>query len=203
VIKEIEVEGAIQTPVVMYWQEIPLLLTLPSTDSTTQFRYILSVDQVDTVAKLNFDSTVTLTADILFTNHTAAFRNIWTQGTIDVIGDLHLNKVIHGSLYYLYTSLPAHPTLSLSDQFSGLSPGGLPNGANATDYQGHVFWDMETWMYPPILVFRPDLARDMLSYRISRMDEAKKRAELGGYSGARFPWESAFTGVEVKLFSFY
>ena len=176
---------------------MPSNLTLPAGDISKSFRYIFSVDQSDSVSRQNFDAASGIPQDELLSNHTAAFRDIWTRGTIDVTGDLRLNKVIHGSLYYLYTSLPAHPTMSPTNQFSGLSPGGLPNGANATDYQGHVFWDMETWMYPPILMLRPDLAKDMLSYRLSRIERAKDRAKLGNYAGARFPWESAFTGVEV------
>ena len=74
----------------------------------------------------------------------------------------------------------------------------------------------ETWMYPPILVFRPDLAKAMLGYRIQGIGEAQQRAAEGGYQGARykitipvlfvldqsphvhrFPWESAYTGAEV------
>ena len=43
----------------------------------------------------------------------------------------------------------------------------------------------ETWMYPPILVFRPDLAKAMLKYRIQRIGEAQLRAASGGYQGAR------------------
>jgi len=63
--------------------------------------------------------------------------------------------------------------------------------------QGHVFWDMETWMYPAIMMLRPDMGRDMLSYRIHGIVPAIIRAAEGGYAGARFPWESAQTGVEV------
>jgi len=40
-------------------------------------------------------------------------------------------------------------------------------------------------MYPSILMFRPDLARDMLSYRIAGMDLARERAAEGGYNGVR------------------
>ena len=77
-------------------------------------------------------------------------------------------------------------------------------------------FSQETWMYPPILVFRPDLAKAMLGYRIQGIGEAKQRAAEGGYQGARyqvtilvmfwlaqsphvhrFPWESAYTGAEV------
>ena len=78
-------------------------------------------------------------------------------------------------------SLPSsQPELPL-EQFYGLSPGSLARGANWTDYQGHVFWDMETWMYPPILVLFPDLARDMLSYRIYGGKGARAKAREHGY----------------------
>ena len=41
-------------------------------------------------------------------------------------------------------------------------------------------------MYPPILVFRPDLAKAMLGYRIQGIGEAQQRAAEGGYQGARY-----------------
>ena len=40
-------------------------------------------------------------------------------------------------------------------------------------------------MYPPIALFRPDLAKAMLKYRIQGIEEAMKRAKSGGYEGAR------------------
>ena len=49
-----------------------------------------------------------------------------------------------------------------------------------SDYFGHVFWDMETWMYPPILILRPDFAKDMLSYRINKLNAAMKNANGSG-----------------------
>lgn len=79
----------------------------------------------------------------------------------------------------------------------------------------YLLQKQETWMYPAITLLRPDLAKAMLSYRIQGIGEAMKRAASGGYEGARwrkyviiseqvrasnvrrFPWESAFTGVEV------
>lgn len=167
----------------MYAHNMPTTFDFPNADPQ-HFHYILSVDQLASVAKANFDQALDIIStnrSALLANHTAAFSEIWKKGTIDIQGDPHLNKVVHGCFYYLYTSLPAHPTFSTNNQYYALSPGGLPNGVNATDYQGHVFWDMETWMYPSILMFRPDLAVDMLSYRISGMDQAKARAASGGY----------------------
>jgi len=61
-------------------------------------------------------------------------------------------------------------------------------------------------------LINPDLAKSMLKYRIQGMAAAQERAAEGGYNGARynysdvhnktnacyrFPWEAAFTGVEV------
>ncbi len=40
-------------------------------------------------------------------------------------------------------------------------------------------------MMPPIAMFRPDLARIMLNYRVKRIGEAQDRAGEGGYDGAR------------------
>ncbi len=41
-------------------------------------------------------------------------------------------------------------------------------------------------MYPPILMFRPDLAKAMLRYRIQGIEEAQDRAFEGDYEGARY-----------------
>ena len=41
-------------------------------------------------------------------------------------------------------------------------------------------------MYPTFLLLRPDLAREMLNYRLVHMAEAQKRSQTGGYSGARY-----------------
>lgn len=62
------------------------------------------------------------------------------------------------------------------------------------DYQGHVFWDQETWMYPPIQVLHSDFGKTLLKSRIRTLDSAKQLAKQKGYEGAMYPWESAYTG---------
>jgi len=52
-------------------------------------------------------------------------------------------------------------------------------------------------MFPPILYFYPDAAREILNYRLYALQAARDRAKETGYLGARFPWESCFTGREV------
>ena len=76
-----------------------------------------------------------------------------------------------------------------------LSPGGLPSNA----YLGHAFWDCETWMFPPLLLWHPPIARSLLQYRHDRIPQAREKARSykPPYEGAMWPWESAFSGVEA------
>ena len=40
-------------------------------------------------------------------------------------------------------------------------------------------------MFPAILPFRPDAAKQMLNYRVRNMQQAMGIAQSGGYQGAR------------------
>ncbi|KAI9552765.1 hypothetical protein GHT06_020645 [Daphnia sinensis] len=134
----------------------------------------------------------------LVRTHVDQWKKIWDSGNILMEGpNLELAKVVCGSMYYLLSSLPHEPVDANRRRFSGLSPGSLANGAFLKDYQGHSFWDTETWMFPPVLMLWPYVAKDLLLYRMSNICAARDRAVGTGYQGARFPWESGFTGVEV------
>ena len=52
-------------------------------------------------------------------------------------------------------------------------------------------------MYPAVLVTQPRLARQLLEYRWRRLEAARDYAAAQGWTGARFPWESARTGGET------
>jgi trehalose/maltose hydrolase-like predicted phosphorylase len=134
----------------------------------------------------------------LFILHEAAWQTVWNDGRIEVDGDLELQKVLYGALYYIQSSLPVttSPNAPLH-QFYGLSPGGLAYGGLLMDYQGHSFWDTETWMYPSILYLYPRAAEQILSYRLAVIQAARDLAVDSGFCGARFPWEGAVTGREV------
>lgn len=63
---------------------------------------------------------------------------------------------------------------------------------------GHTFWDQDIWMYPPLVLLHPDLARSSMRYRKDRLPAARRIAKKYGYKGAMFPWESSFTGLETS-----
>jgi len=69
-------------------------------------------------------------------------------------------------------------------------------GLSGLGYNGHVFWDTELWMYPPLLVLQPGIAKSLLEYRFQRLPAARQNAFSHGYQGAMFPWESSDEGSE-------
>ena len=134
----------------------------------------------------------------LYDSHVQAWQEVWEDGRIEVEGNLAVAKLMYGCLYYILSSLPVvQGSHSPPGQFYGLSPGGLAYGDYLQDYQGHSFWDTETWMYPPVLYFHPELAKELLNYRLHSVPAARDRAKETGGKGSRFAWESAFTGREV------
>jgi kojibiose hydrolase len=122
---------------------------------------------------------------VLIDQHKAAWANLW-QGDIEIEGDLESQLDVRLALYHLYAFSRADSNLSLS-----------PMGLSSQGYNGHVFWDTEIWMFPPLLMFNQDIAKSVLNYRSDRLGKAREKARNFGYKGAMFPWESDDTGEEA------
>ncbi|MGV9604651.1 glycosyl hydrolase family 65 protein [Streptomyces sp. NPDC003631] len=113
-----------------------------------------------------------------------AWQREW-EADIVVRGDALLQRRVRASKFYLLTSV---------HEDSPWSPS--PAGLSSDGYNGHVFWDTETWIWPALLAQHPHIARSVLGYRLARLDAARVAASEGGHRGARFPWESGLTGEE-------
>lgn len=120
----------------------------------------------------------------LLQRHLAEWENLW-KSDIVIEGDVQAQKDVRFMLYHLYSFVRGGTAYSLS-----------PMGLSGLGYNGHVFWDTELWMYPPLLVLQPEIARSILEYRFERLAAAKKNAFSHGYKGAMFPWESSDEGTE-------
>lgn len=122
--------------------------------------------------------------DRLLKRHEAEWEKIW-RSDIVIEGDLQAQKDMRFALYHLYSFAREGTAYSLS-----------PMGLSGLGYNGHVFWDTELWMYPPLLVLQPGMARSLLEYRYERLDAARQNAFSHGYKGAMYPWESSDEGTE-------
>ncbi|MBC8151383.1 MAG: glycoside hydrolase family 65 protein [Bacteroidetes bacterium] len=121
----------------------------------------------------------------LLTRHNAEWVKLW-QSDIIIDGDPDAQQAVRSALYHLYSFAREGTAYSLS-----------PMGLSGLGYNGHVFWDTEIWMYPALLVLKPELAKSLLEYRYERMAMAKQNAFSHGYAGTMFPWESDADGQEA------
>ncbi len=120
----------------------------------------------------------------LWSKHIAAWDKLW-ESDIVIEGDLQSQQDIHSMLYHMYAFVREGSGLSCS-----------PMGFSGFGYNGHVFWDADTWIFPALLLLHPELAESMIEYRYQRLDAARHNAFMHGYKGAMYPWESSEMGNE-------
>lgn len=121
----------------------------------------------------------------LIKRHNEAWQELW-KSDIVVEGNLQHQLDIRFALYHLYSFARKGTAYSLS-----------PMGLSGLGYNGHIFWDTELWMFPPLLLLQPEIAKSLLDYRYERLEMAKQNAFSHGYDGAMFPWESDDVGQEA------
>lgn len=120
----------------------------------------------------------------LVDEHERRWNEIWKNDII-VKGDAAAQRDIHSMLYNLYSNVREGSRLSIP-----------PMGVTGLGYYGHIFWDADLWMMPPLLLLHPEMARSMIEFRIDHLSSARTNAFEHGYRGVMFPWESSDTGFE-------
>jgi trehalose/maltose hydrolase-like predicted phosphorylase len=115
------------------------------------------------------------------------WAEIWkSRIVVDGAGE-KWQDAIDASFFYLFTSMHRSSPMSIA-----------PYGLSSLDaYEGHSFWDTESFMYLLPLLCAPDIAENLLEYRFDRIDAARDNARLNGYRGIQFPWQSGRSGCEV------
>lgn len=123
-------------------------------------------------------------------NH-AEWADLW-KGRVHLLGaDRRWQGLADAAFYYLQSS--AHPSSRSSTAIFGLA-----RWPNYHYYYGHVMWDIEAFAIPPLLLTQPYAARAMLDYRSRSVPAARANAQINGYRGVQFPWESNLTRGEEE-----
>jgi len=129
----------------------------------------------------------TVTWAKLFKDNQRAWQNEWDICDIIIDSDDDAQLIIHFNLFHLLIAAPRN------DERVSIGAKTL----SGYGYFGHVFWDTEIYLLPFFTYTRPEIAKNLLSYRWHRLPAARQNARKGGFLGAQFPWESAVTGREV------
>jgi Trehalose and maltose hydrolases (possible phosphorylases) len=123
-------------------------------------------------------------SDRLLSKHIQEWDKLW-DSDITIEGDPVAQQDVHNMMYHLYSFVREGSALSIS-----------PMGLSGLGYNGHIFWDADTWMFPALLMLHPEMARSFVDYRFDRLEAAKKNAFEHGFRGAMYPWESSDSGFE-------
>lgn len=123
----------------------------------------------------------------LYAAHVKAWDVYWQHFDIQIEGDEIAQRAVRFCTYHFLIASPTHEE-RVSIGAKTLSGHG---------YKGHVFWDTELFILPPLTLAQPDLAQRLLMYRYHNLPGARHKAAELGYQGAMFPWESADTGEET------
>ncbi|HEY7594223.1 MAG TPA: glycosyl hydrolase family 65 protein [Actinophytocola sp.] len=114
--------------------------------------------------------------------------DFWATADIEIDGDDELQQAIRFALFHV-----------LQAGARGESRAIPAKGLTGPGYDGHSFWDTETFVLPVFTYTVPEAARDALHWRHSTIDKARERADALGLDGAAFPWRS-INGAECSAY---
>ena len=110
----------------------------------------------------------------------AYLRAFWERCGLWVEGDDALLQGLRFNLYHLLQSAGRDGETNIAAK-----------GLTGEGYEGHYFWDTETYIFPMFLHTAPEIARELLTYRYRILPFARERArEMGHPTGALYPWRT-------------
>ncbi|MEY2516208.1 MAG: alpha,alpha-trehalose phosphorylase [bacterium] len=105
--------------------------------------------------------------------------DFWARADVEVDGDAALQQAIRFALFHVLQSAARAEGRAIPAK-----------GLTGRGYDGHSFWDMETYTLPVLTYVAPSAARDALVWRHSTLDRARARARELNLQGAAFPWRT-------------
>jgi alpha,alpha-trehalose phosphorylase len=103
----------------------------------------------------------------------------WEGADVEVDGDVEVQHAVRFGLFHILQAGARAEMRPIAAK-----------GLTGTGYDGHTFWDTETFVLPVLTYTHPTAVADALRWRLSTMDLAKERAGELGLNGAAFPWRT-------------
>src|SRR6476469_213639 len=118
----------------------------------------------------------------------AYLDDFWATADVEIDGDDELQQAVRFALFHV-----------LQAGSRGESRAIPAKGLTGPGYDGHSFWDSETFVLPVLTYTVPEAARDALRWRHATLPAARERAAALGLRGAAFPWRS-IDGAECSAY---
>jgi len=103
----------------------------------------------------------------------------WEGADVEVEGDAEIQQAVRFGLFHILQA-------GARAEFRPIAAKGL----TGTGYDGHTFWDTESFVLPVLMYTHPSAAADALRWRHSVLDDARQHAIDLGLAGSAFPWRT-------------
>ncbi len=105
--------------------------------------------------------------------------DLWERADVEVEGDPEMQQAVRFALFQVVQAAARAELRAIPAK-----------GLTGRGYDGHTFWDMETYTLPVLTYTVPEAARDALLWRCSTLPLARARARELRLAGAAFPWRT-------------
>src|ERR687895_1553688 len=103
----------------------------------------------------------------------------WETADVEIDGDAELQQAVRLAAFHVLQAGARAERRAIGAK-----------GLTGEGYDGHTFWDTETFCLPVLSHLAPEAAADALRWRQSILPLAYERAEQLGLAGAAFPWRT-------------
>ncbi len=105
--------------------------------------------------------------------------DFWAAADVEVEGNAQLQQAVRFASFHVLQAGARAERLGIAAK-----------GLTGPGYDGHTFWDSETFVLPMLSHTVPDAAADVLRWRQQILPLALERAAQLGLAGAAFPWRT-------------
>ena len=103
----------------------------------------------------------------------------WQRADVQVEGDAELQQALRFALFHIFQATARNEGRAIPAK-----------GLTGSGYDGHAFWDTESFVLPVLTFTAPKTVRSALEWRHSTLDSARERARQLGLRGAALPWRT-------------
>ncbi len=118
----------------------------------------------------------------------AYLDRFWERADVEIDGDAELQQAVRFALFH---------TLQAGARGEGRAI--AAKGLTGPGYDGHCFWDTESFVLPVLTYTAPPAAAAALSWRLDTIETGRERAKLLGLEGTLFPWRT-ISGRECSAY---
>ncbi|MFD7665283.1 glycoside hydrolase family 65 protein [Streptomyces sp. NPDC059788] len=109
----------------------------------------------------------------------AYLDDFWDRADVEVDGDAEIQQAVRFALFHVLQAGARAEQRAIPAK-----------GLTGSGYDGHTFWDSETFVLPMLTYTSPGAVAEALRWRQRTMPAACERARQLGFRGAAFPWRT-------------